>query len=112
MSLEELRDNYKNSKQSNDFKLRLNGSTFRKIRSEFCHTKMGNTIEIKDNGKMNDLEDLNKKYEISESNLVYSLNKKKRWQVATELTKNMADFKNENIDVRLFETRNRNEKKA
>ncbi|RMZ97010.1 hypothetical protein BpHYR1_042235 [Brachionus plicatilis] len=95
--MDEFKDIYKNSKQSNNFELRLNGSTCRKIRSAYnfycvAHSKMGNTIEIQEMGKMNALEDLNQKYEINQPNL-------KRWQVASELTKNMEDYKEENIDV-------------
>lgn len=110
--MEEFRDIYKNSKYSNDFKQRFNGSTYRRIRSELNHSKMGNIIVIENNGKMNELEDINQKYGMNRPNLVYSLNKKKRWQVAKELDEKMNDFNDENIDVRLYETRNRNEKKA
>lgn len=112
MSLEDLRDNYKNSRQSNDVKLKLNGATYRKIRSDYSHTKVGNVISISDQGKMEDLDELNSKYAISKPNLVYSLNKKKRWQFGSELADTMPDFANEDIDVRLYETRNRNEKKS
>lgn len=77
MSLEDLRDNYKNSRQSNDVKLKLNGATYRKIRSDINHSKVGNVLEIKDQGNMKDLEEFNLKYQVSEPNTVYSLNKKK-----------------------------------
>ncbi|CAF1086914.1 unnamed protein product [Brachionus calyciflorus] len=110
--MEDLRDQYKQTRQLNDVRLKLNGSTYRKVRSEYSHTKMGNLISIKDQGKMENLADLNQKYEINKPNLDYSLNKKKRWQIATELTENMSQFGKENIDVRLYETRNRNEKKS
>jgi hypothetical protein len=117
MSLEDLRDNYKSSRQSSDHQLKLNGATYRKLRSDLHHTKCGNTIKLKNEGKYRgDLDELNAKYDLNlnstRPNMAFSLNKKKRWELSEELTKGMSTFANDDIDVRLYETRNRNEKKS
>jgi hypothetical protein len=74
---------------------------------------MGNTIVIRDgmNG-MRNVADLNEKYGLEETNREYSLNKKNRWELAGELKQNMSGFASDDIDVRLYETSNRNEKKS
>jgi hypothetical protein len=113
MSSEELRDLYKNSGKSNDTRLKLNGATFRKIRASHKYKAQGNTIVIRDGmGGMRHVADLNEKYGLEEGNRIYSLNKKNRWELAGELKQNMSGFASDDIDVRLYETSNRNEKKS
>lgn len=73
--MEEFRDHFKNSNQSNDYKLHLNGCTYRKIKSKFNHSKVGNIIQIEDH--MDELKDFIQKYGISIPYLDYSLDKKK-----------------------------------
>ena len=119
MSLEDLRDNYKNLRQNSDLKLKLNGATYRKVRNEFSSAKMGNTIKkLEHDAKVskyketNDLDDLNKNYFIGANHLEFSLNKKKRWEITGELVDKMDTLAQEDIDVRLYETRNRFKNKS
>ena len=109
MSLDDLRDQYKTLRQSNDVKLKLNGATYRKIRN-LEMKKAGNTIVRKETGKTGEnpeIDYLNEKYNLKNKNQEYSLNKNKRWELAGDLIQNMNEFKIDDTDVRLFETRNR-----
>ena len=109
---DEFRDNYKNLRQSNDQKLKLNGATFRSIRN---WSKIGNLItktQVADASYDERLDELNERYDLAESNVVYSLNKKKRWEVGPKLVGHMKKFDEDDQDVRLYETRNRYQKKA
>ena len=109
MSLEDLRDSYKNSRQNHDLKLKLNGATYRRVDTTFKIANMGNTISKIDQevNKSEDLGEINKKYAIHEDGLVYSLNKKNRWRLRDDLVNKMGQFENEDTDVRLYETSNR-----
>lgn len=117
MSLEDLRDQYKNSCQSSDIKLKLNGATYRKLRHEMMDAKYGNTITVEKSGVYRgELDELNDKYGLvftsSYKNVNLSLNKKKRWELRQDLAQNMESFADDNINVCVYETRNRNEKKS
>ena len=113
MSYEDLRDNYKSSRQSSDVKFKLNGGTCRKIRSSHIYKHMGNIITIQDNiNGLENLSDVNAKYGLAETSVQYSLNKKNRWKIAEELKNKMDEFANDKFDVRLYEKSNRNEKKS
>ena len=112
MSQEDLRDLYKNSRQHNDVKLKLNGATYRRVDSELKMKHMGNIVtrvrqhanqsEFNDNNK--ELNNINFKYELSFQNLPFSLNKKQRWRLKDDLK----PYKDENAnDVQLYETSNR-----
>ena len=111
MSLDDLRDHYKASRQSNDLQLKLNGATYR---TPLRLARFGNTITLKSEGiYQGDLDEINNKYDLNFSKrFTYSLNKKKRWELTKDLTSEMPYFANDDIDVRLYETRNRNQKKA
>lgn len=114
MSLEDLRDLYKNSGVPNDVRLSLNGATFRKLRASNAYKSMGNTIKMLDHNGMKELADLNAKYNLETSGQEYSLKKKKRWQMVDELKEIMPELaaQDENQDIRLFEKSNRNEKSS
>jgi hypothetical protein len=108
MSLEDLRDAYKNSRQNRDLKLNLNGATYRKIATGFHVHSMGNTIKKVNKEIINDdLNELNVKYALKDNNLVYSLNKKNRWQLKGDLIQNMHNYESDDVDVRLYETSSR-----
>ena len=72
---------------------------------------MGNTLtkfdQIKNQNKSEYLGELNDKYALKDDNLVYSLNKKKRWQLRDDLVSKMGNFLEDDNDVRLYETSNR-----
>ena len=108
MSLEDLRDNYKELRQSSDMKLKLNGSTCRRIRN-LGIKKLGNLIVRKEIGNIdtnNELDHINNKYNLIEADREYSLNKNKRWELGGELKDKLIEFNEDDIDVRLYETRN------
>lgn len=117
MSLEDLRDQYKGLCQSNDNKLKLNGATYRRLRHEMM-AKTGNTIVVENTSGVyrGELDELNAKYDLMLSQpyrkVVLSLNKKKRWDLRKELTDQMGSLAEEKVNVSLYETRNRNEKKS
>jgi hypothetical protein len=103
MSAEDLRDLYKNSGKSNDARLKLNGATFRKIRASNLYKAMGNTIIIRDQlDGIRTVADVNDKYDLRQSNVEYSLNKKNRWELARELKESMPQFASDDLDVRLY----------
>lgn len=118
MSLDDLRDYYKNLRQSSDVMLKLNGATYRRLRGKFSHADFGNTIDLRCDGiYRGELDELNRKYDLEFFNkrngtFFYSLNKKKRWELSKILTSEMPQFAVDDLDVRLYETRNRNDKKS
>ncbi len=104
MSIEELRDNYKNLRQFKEKK--LNGSTYRKkpyINKNDHFIALANHAHTKPH-EYSSLDELNASYGLNRSYYNYSLNKKKRWQISNLLSDNMKTFNEENLDVRLFET--------
>lgn len=113
MSLEDLRDLYKNSGVPSDVRLRLNGATFRKLRAAQAYKAMGNTVKVRDSDGIQELADINAKYNLDPSyGKEYSLNKNKRWEMVKELKEIMPELAEENKDIRLFEKSNRNEKSS
>lgn len=112
-SLDDIRDSYKHSRQSNDHKLRLNGATYRKIRN---FAPSGNTITktgySTSSANADVLDEINEKYQLNQNRETYSLNKKKRWEVPKQLIENMEALAEDDHNVRLIETRNRNSRKA
>lgn len=100
-SCEDLRDQYKNSRQR---KYGLKGSSY-KNRTMFKekYTLFNDTIRKSDttSSKNTNLNQLDKKYCI-ENDMIYSLNKKKRWQLKSDLLSQMNDLKEDNADVRLY----------
>lgn len=117
MSIEDLRDDYKNLRQSNDHRLKLNGATYRKLRHELSSVHYGNLIRVNQEGVYRgEMDEINSKYDLgivnSNINFAFSLNKKKRWELPKSLGDEMQDLAENGVDVRLYETRNRNEKKG
>ena len=107
-SLEDLRDSYKNLRQTKSSRHDLNGATFRKYRQLEMKTQ-GNIIQKLDTTDKKDLDlaELNNKYGLIESDLVYSLKKNKRWQFKSELVESLSELE---PDVRLYETTSNNQK--
>ncbi len=104
-SLEELRDNYKGSRGPAHIKVKENGATYSLKFRDALH-KVGNSITK--SGQSDALtQNLNHKYAINENNLAFSLNKKGRWNMVDELKDEMNNFQLNDVDVRLYETRNR-----
>lgn len=112
-SLDDIRESYKSSRQSNDHKLRLNGATYRKIRN---FAPIGNTISKTGYSTSSSgaeiLDEINEKYQLNANREVYSLNKKKRWEVPKQLIDHMPTLADDDHNVRLIEKRNRNSRKA
>lgn len=111
-SLEDLRDSYKNSRQSKNAMHGLNGASFKKIR-ELNSKNRGDVISWtnKANTIDEDLIRINKIYDLVDSQTEYSLNKKKRWEVNNQLKSKMEEFNSNDVDLRLYETidvKNRN----
>ena len=104
MSFEDFRDNYKSSRQFK--KEKPSGATYRKKShsSQNNHLiKVSNHAHSKPH-EYGSLEKLNETYGLNRSHFEYSLNKKKRWEIGNVLSDNMKSFREENLDVRLFET--------
>lgn len=119
MSLDDLRDQYKGLCQPKDTILKFNGATYRKLRHDMHQSKFGNTIKVEQSGVYRgEMDELNAKYDLAFStthnkHMALSLNKKKRWEVRKELVEQMSSLRADNgVDVCLYETRNRNEKKS
>lgn len=105
-SLEDLRDSYKNSRQSKNAMHGLNGASFKKIR-ELNSKNRGDLISwIDTTNKTMDsnLNRINQTYDLADSQTEYSLNKKKRWEVKKQLVLKMEEFNSNDSDVRLYET--------
>lgn len=101
MSDEDLRTNYKNSRQSIN-----SGSTYRKNlnkNNDIHLIKIRNQTTSR-SSKYKSLEDLNEKYNLNKNNEYYSLNKHKRWELSNILSENMPAYKEDNLDVKLYET--------
>lgn len=114
LEIEDLRDQYKSSRQSSDHKLKLNGATYSKLHRNVLHAKGGNTIKLTRVGEYCGdelMDELNEKYQI-DCDSTFSLNKKKRWELSKEIVRNISNFEKDDVDLRLYETRNRNEKKS
>ncbi len=103
-SLEDLRDSYKNSRQSKNGMHDLNGATFKKFAANLKNR--GNTIVLnkKSNEKNEELERINQIYGLIDSKINYSLNKKKRWEVNKQIKCEMEEFNSNDFDIRLYET--------
>lgn len=106
-SLEDLRDLYKSNKQKSRAKYPVGGST--------CRSGLANKKQSPDNFLVkrdttsrarthNDLNKLNEYYCITDDAVTYSLDKKKRWQIKSDLVNKMTDFKDEGSDVKVIET--------
>ena len=106
MSIEDLRENYKNSRQAKDIQHKLNGATYRNSvykSSNKALIKKINHIGSKP-ADYQSLDDLNTKYGLINTNEFYSLNKNKRWELKNIIDNNMDQFIKDDLDVRLYET--------
>lgn len=126
MSLEDLRDQYKCSRQSKDIELKLNGATCRKLiwpsKQSFrtdAATKwpemQRNRIYITEiNRKGNLLDDsvLNSFKMTSTTDDGFTMDKKNRWKLIETLKAEQTQIAEKTIDIHLYETRNRVHKKA
>jgi hypothetical protein len=105
-SLEDLRDLYKSSTKSKHLEIKSNGSTYSNAyRNEIY--KRGNLVRKQVSGGIENRNEIDEKYCINSTQLDFSLNKKGRWKMAVDLKQNMSSFANDDIDVRLYETRDR-----
>ncbi len=95
-SLEDLRELYKNSRQS-----KLNHS--KNKRDQKSYTSSIIRVHSTVSKPQKDLAETAHKFVINKSDVDYSLNKKKRWEIKEDLVTRMNDFETENIDVRLYE---------
>jgi hypothetical protein len=105
---EGFRDFYKNSRQS------LNGIKGATWRRRNINKNNGDIIHKKENNIKNNndtLDQIDRKYALNTSTGL-SLNKKYRWNLSNELSLKMNDYKQDQIDVRLFESQNINKKKS
>ena len=105
-SLEDLRDFYKSSTKSKHLEIKSNGSTYSNTYKNDIY-KRGNLVMKQVLGKKQDMNVIDEKYGINSTFLNYSLNKKGRWNMSAELKQNMPNFANDDLDVRLYETRDR-----
>lgn len=105
-SLEDLRDLYKSNKKSRA-KYPVGGATSRcglvsKTDSpDNFLLRRDTTSRARTNTGLNRI---NEYYCITDDQVTYSLDKKKRWQIKSDLVNQMADFKLEGSDVKLIET--------
>jgi hypothetical protein len=106
-SLEDLRDLYKSNKKSRE-KYPVGGATSRYANLGAVSKSPGNYLLRRDTTSRartdTDLNRINEYYCITEDQVTYSLDKKKRWQIKSDLVNKMADFKLEGSDVKLIET--------
>ena len=107
-SLEDLRDSYKNSRQSKKInKYGLKGCTYKHTGCDTGIPRDSYIISVKrfdtTSQTNNDLKAINQKYCL-DADIIYSLDKKKRWELMSDLTSKMDNFKEDNADVRLYET--------
>ena len=104
-SLEDLRDSYKSNRTARYAKAKANGATYSNKFNNALH-KYGNTIVKSATGKVTDT-DLDEKYSLNSSKIEFSLNKKGRWRIAGDLKSEMSQFEKDDLDVRVYEARNR-----
>ena len=105
-SLEDLRDLYKSNKKCRA-KYPVGGATSRCVLVNKTDSP-ANFLLRKDTTSSarthNDLNRINEYYCITDDQVTYSLDKKKRWQIKSDLVNQMADFELDGSDVKLIET--------
>ena len=103
ISLEDLRNDYKSNKKSKSKSKYPSAATSRTILLE---KPLQNTIQRIDTTSRNNkhLNEINEIYCVNDDRVTYSLDKKKRWQITSDLVSKLDDFKQSNTGVKVFET--------